>query len=110
MTLVRAQLSISLDGYAAGPDQSLDDPIGRGGMRLHHWVFGTESWRAQHGMTGGRRDVDAEVADEVMRGIGAFVMGRNMFGPGRGPWEPAGRGWRGGRAADQPPVAGPPPH
>ncbi len=103
MTLVRTQLSISLDGYVAGPDQSLDDPIGRGGMRLHHWVFGTESWRAQQGMTGGRRDVDAEVADEVVRGIGAHVMGRNMFGPGRGPWDAAWCGWWG----DDPPYHAP---
>jgi hypothetical protein len=84
MSRVTSQLSISLDGYVAGPNQSAEDPIGAGGMRLHQWVVGTASWRAQQGLTGGRHDVDAEVADEVMRGIGAFVMGRNMFGPGRG--------------------------
>jgi dihydrofolate reductase len=103
MSRVTSQLSVSLDGYVAGPNQGPDNPLGEGGMRLHYWVFGTESWRAQHGLTGGRHDVDAEVADEVMRGVGAFVMGRNMFGGGSGPWDETWQGWWG----DDPPYHAP---
>ena len=99
MSTVTCQLSISLDGYVAGPNQSAENPIGEGGMRLHQWVFGTAGWRAQQGLTGGRDDVDSAVAAEVMSGIGAFVMGRNMFGPGRGAWDESWRGWWG----DDPP-------
>jgi dihydrofolate reductase len=103
MSRVTCQLSVSLDGYVAGPKQSLDDPIGQGGMRLHDWAFGTASWRAQQGLTGGREDVDSAVAAESMRGIGAFVMGRHMFGPGRGAWDESWRGWWG----DDPPYHAP---
>jgi dihydrofolate reductase len=84
MSLVTSQLSISLDGYLAGPDQSLQDPIGVGGMRLHEWAFATD----QH-------EVDAGVAARVMADTGAYVMGRKMFGGGDGPWDESWRGWWG---------------
>ena len=62
--MVISQLSISLDGYVAGPEQSRQDPLGRGGLQLHEWVFGLDAWRAQHGLTGGERNIDAEVVDD----------------------------------------------
>jgi dihydrofolate reductase len=99
MSSVTCQISISLDGYAAGPNQSLDNPIGEGGMRLHEWALATASWRAQHGQEGGEHNADAEVADKMMEGIGAFIMGRKMFGGGDGPWDEAWTGWWG----DDPP-------
>jgi dihydrofolate reductase len=95
MSRVTCQLSISLDGYAAGPDQSVEDPIGKGGMRLHEWAFATDSWRAQHGQAGGERSADSEVAAGLMTGLGAFIMGRRMFGGGDGPWDLGWRGWWG---------------
>lgn len=99
MGAVTSQISISLDGFVAGPDQSFENPIGEGGMRLHDWVFATESWREQHGEEGGERNPDSEVVAKLTRGIGAYVMGRNMFGPGRGAWDPEWKGWWG----DDPP-------
>jgi dihydrofolate reductase len=93
------QMSISLDGFVAGPNQSIDNPIGEGGMRLHEWVFKTARWRAQHGMQGGDRDVDSEVVEKTTAGIGAYIMGRNMFGGGDGPWDETWTGWWG----DDPP-------
>jgi dihydrofolate reductase len=99
MSSVTSQISISLDGYVAGPDQSLDNPIGEGGMRLHQWAFATDTWNEAHGLEGGARSADSEVAEEVMQGIGAFIMGRNMFGPGRGAWDVSWTGWWG----DDPP-------
>ena len=79
-------LAISLDGYAAGPDQSLDNPIGVGGTRLHEWVFATRSGRQMRGIDGGTEGVDNEFIARGEVGIGATIMGRNMFGPIRGPW------------------------
>jgi dihydrofolate reductase len=99
MSRVRSQLSISLDGYVAGPNQSLENPIGEGGMRLHEWALATSTWREQHGLEGGELSPDAEVADEVQRGIGAHIMGRRMFGGGDGPWDERWTGWWG----DDPP-------
>jgi dihydrofolate reductase len=95
MSSVTCQISISLDGYVAGPNQTLDNPIGEGGMRLHQWVFATDTWNEQHGRAAGERTADSEVAAELMQGIGAFIMGRNMFGPGRGAWDEAWTGWWG---------------
>ena len=92
MSLVTCQISISLDGYAAGPDQSLETPLGKGGERLHEWALATQSWRAQHGLEGGESSVDSEVIEEVVQGVGAYIMGRKMFGDVRDPsWE----GWWG---------------
>jgi dihydrofolate reductase len=79
-------LAISLDGYAAGPDQSLDNPLGVGGNRLHEWAFATRSGRQMHGMDGGDEGLDDEYVAQGDVGIGATIMGRNMFGPIRGPW------------------------
>jgi dihydrofolate reductase len=95
MSLVRSQISISLDGFVAGPNQSLENPIGEGGLRLHEWVFATASWRAQQGLEGGAHTVDSAVADEVVRNVGAYIIGRHMFGGGSGAWDTTWRGWWG---------------
>ena len=86
---------MSLDGYVAGPNQSIDNPIGEGGMRLHQWAFATDSWREQHGHAAGEHGPDAEVIEEVFEGIGAYIMGRNMFGGGDGPGDETWTGWWG---------------
>jgi dihydrofolate reductase len=99
MSNVTCQISISLDGFVAGPNQSLDNPIGEGGMRLHQWAFATDTWNRQHGSEAGERTADSLVAEEVAQGIGAYIMGRNMFSPGRGAWDLEWRGWWG----DDPP-------
>ena len=95
MSTVTCHISMSLDGFVAGPNQSLENPIGEGGMRLHEWVFVTDSWRRQHGEEGGERNADSEVVDEVSGGTGAYIMGRKMFGGGDGPWDETWRGWWG---------------
>jgi dihydrofolate reductase len=95
MGSVVCQISISLDGFVAGPNQSVDHPIGEGGMRLHEWAFATDTWRAQQGLDGGAHNSDAEVIDEVVQGIGAYIMGRKMFGGGDGPWDETWTGWWG---------------
>jgi dihydrofolate reductase len=92
--------SISLDGYVAGPDQSVDHPLGLGGERLHAWLRELAAWRKEHGDEGGETNASTEVYEEHADRIGAIVMGRNMFGGGPGPWsEPAWQGWWG----DEPP-------
>jgi dihydrofolate reductase len=95
MNSVTCQISISLDGFVAGPNQSMEDPIGAGGMRLHEWVFATSSWREQHGLEGGDRNVDAEVVEGLVKDVGAYVMGRKMFGGGDGAWDETWTGWWG---------------
>jgi dihydrofolate reductase len=95
MNSVTCQISVSLDGFVAGPNQSLENPIGEGGMRLHEWAFVTDSWRAQQGLEGGERNADAGVIDEVFQGVGAYIMGRKMFGGGEGQWDEAWTGWWG---------------
>jgi dihydrofolate reductase len=95
MSSVTCHISISLDGYAAGPNQSLENPIGEGGMRLHEWVVATHGWRAVHGQEGGERSADSDVAEEVVENVGAYIMGRKMFGGGDGPWDESWRGWWG---------------
>ncbi|MHB8644134.1 MAG: dihydrofolate reductase family protein [Gaiellaceae bacterium] len=107
MGKVKLQITMSLDGFVAGPNQSLEDPLGRDGMRLHEWVFDLASFREQHGQSGGERSPDDELFEATFASTGAFVMGRNMFsgGFGPGPWEddPNARGWWG----DDPPFKGP---
>jgi dihydrofolate reductase len=87
---------MSLDGYVAGPNQSLDDPLGVGAQRLHEWIFESRTGREMIGQPGGTEGVDDGFMARGFEGIGATVMGRNMFGPVRGEWAPvAGEPWRG---------------
>jgi dihydrofolate reductase len=95
MSQLIAEISISLDGFVAGPNQGKEHPLGEGGERLHEWIIATESWRSQHGMEGGEKGPDDDVAAEWGRGVGAYIMGRNMFSPGRGEWDESWRGWWG---------------
>ena len=105
MALVRvAGFSLSIDGFGAGPDQSLDDPLGRRGTELFRWFFGTRTFRAMQGMDGGVDGIDEDFARRSMAGFGAFVLGRNMFGPVRGDWPNEDwKGWWG----DDPPYHAP---
>ncbi|MBJ2156615.1 dihydrofolate reductase family protein [Variovorax sp. IB41] len=86
MSKLRLRISMSLDGYVAGPNQSLKEPLGTGGERLHEWVFQLEAWRRPHGMEGGVANESTPVMEEELANIGATIMGRNMFGSGPGPW------------------------
>jgi dihydrofolate reductase len=95
MSSVTCQISISLDGFVAGPNQSLENPIGEGGLRLHEWAFVTASWRERAGLEGGARTADSDIIDEVVQNVGAYIMGRNMFGGGQGRWDEKWRGWWG---------------
>jgi dihydrofolate reductase len=95
MSQVIAEITVSLDGFAAGPNQSENAPLGEGGERLHQWIVATESWRGLHGMEGGEKGPDDDVAARFGRGVGAYIMGRNMFSPGRGEWDETWRGWWG---------------
>jgi hypothetical protein len=104
MTTVRSQISVSLDGFVAGPNQTLDNPIGEGGERPHEWALQNESWRRQHGQEGGERNAHSDVVDDVSKGLGAYIMGRTMFGGGDGEWDESWTGWWG---EDPPVVASP---
>jgi dihydrofolate reductase len=87
---------ISLDGYSAGPDQSLEHPLGVGGPDLMEWFFPTRVWHAAQGRPGGETGVDNGFAERGMAGLGAWILGRNMFGPVRGPWpDESWKGWWG---------------
>ncbi len=79
---VRAEISISVNGYGAGPEQSPEAPLGIGGERLHDWVIGTKAWRESHGREGGETGTDSEISAAMLRDVGAVVMGRGMFGGG----------------------------
>jgi dihydrofolate reductase len=94
MSTIRCHITVSLDGYVAGPNQSGENPLGEGGERLHEWALATDAWQAHHGGGGGERSADSEVIDETVAGVGAYVMGRRMFA-GAGPWDPDWRGWWG---------------
>jgi dihydrofolate reductase len=92
--------SMSLDGFSAGPNQDLEHPLGVHGPELMEWFFHTRTWRAMQGQPGGETGVDDEIAQRGFGGVGAWIMGRNMFGPVRGPWpDESWRGWWG----DEPP-------
>ena len=96
MAAVKLFLSISLDGFVAGPNQSEENPLGEGGMRLHDWAFELAAWREPHGEEGGEVNASTEIAEEMREGVGATLMGRNMFGGGPGPWgEDPWQGWWG---------------
>jgi dihydrofolate reductase len=91
-----AAFSLSLDGYGAGPDQSRENPLGVNGMNLHQWVFRTRTFKKMFGQEGGETGVDDEFAARSFANIGAWIMGRNMFGPIRGPWpDESWKGWWG---------------
>jgi dihydrofolate reductase len=88
--------SISIDGFGAGPNQDIDNPLGVGGMALHEWAFATRTFRELHGKEGGSTGVDNDFAVRGFSDIGAWILGRNMFGPIRGPWpDDKWKGWWG---------------
>jgi dihydrofolate reductase len=103
MSSVKAHISISLDGYVAGPNQSVDNPIGEGGDRLHEWMLDTATFYATEEVPPAERTPDDDVVDSIVQDFGAFIMGRNMFDAGRGPWDESWRGWWG----DDPPYHAP---
>jgi dihydrofolate reductase len=94
MSRVRLKISMSLDGFVAGPSQSVENPLGIGGMSLHQWVFPLTAWRSMHDLRGGEVNESTRVVEESLANIGATVMGRNMFGGHPGPWNAA-RPWNG---------------
>jgi dihydrofolate reductase len=93
---LRLSIAMSLDGYVAGPGQDADNPIGSGGQALHEWFFPLKEFREMHGEEGGVVNASSPVIEERSLNIGATIMGRNMFGPVRGPWrDESWRGWWG---------------
>jgi len=98
-------ISVSLDGFVAGPNATLDAPLGEGGELLHEWALATRAWREPHGQALGEAGVDDDVVRETVEAAGAYIMGRRMFSGGAGPWEadPRAGGWWG----DEPPYHAP---
>jgi dihydrofolate reductase len=98
---VVVNISMSLDGFVAGPSPTLEEPLGRSGEELHEWILQTAAWREQHGLEGGEANEESELVAEGVSAAGATVMGRKMFSGGSGPWEsdPRAMGWWG----DEPP-------
>jgi len=105
MSIVTFQVAVSVDGYMAGQNQSQEQPLGVGGMDLHDWLVELEVWRRMEGLEGGVTNASTRVVEETTANVGAYVMGRNMFGGGPGPWrdDPPWRGWWG----DDPPSTRP---
>lgn len=101
---LRFDISMALDGFVAGPNQSEEDPLGAGGMQLHEWIFKLAAWREPHGKEGGEVNASTPLVEASQRNLGAVIMGRGMFGGGGGPWgdEPW-NGWWG----DDPPFNAP---
>lgn len=101
MTRVRVEgFTISLDGYGAGPEQDIDHPLGRGRTELHPWLTATRTFQRTHGQDGGSTGVDDDFAARGFENVGAWILGRNMFGPIRGDWtDESWKGWWG----DEPP-------
>ena len=96
MSKVKCQISVSADGFVAGPNQGEEHPLGEGGEQLHEWVIKLAAWREQHGHEGGEVNASTPLAEEATAGVGAVTMGRNMFGGGPGPWgEDPWQGWWG---------------
>jgi dihydrofolate reductase len=91
---LRFRISMSLDGFTAGPEQSRKDPLGIGGEGLHEWVVALAAWRAPHGLEGGEVNESSRVLEEELANIGATIMGRNMFGGHPGPWSST-QPWKG---------------
>ena len=101
---LRFQISVSVDGFVAGPNPSEEEPLGEGGEQLHEWVLKLEAWRKPHGKEGGEGNASSAMMERMIDGIGAVVMGRNMFGGGPGPWgDDPWQGWWG----DEPPFRAP---
>jgi dihydrofolate reductase len=97
--LVRS-FAVSLDGFGAGPNQSLENPLGERGPEMFEWFFPTRAFRRRHGEDGGETGTDNAIAEQGFDNVGAWILGRNMFGPVRGPWPDDGwKGWWG----DDPP-------
>jgi dihydrofolate reductase len=100
MTKLRVQsFGLSMDGYGAGPNQALEHPLGVNGAELMEWFFPTRLWRRMQGQGDGETGIDNDVATQGFAGLGAWIIGRNMFGPIRGPWDENWKGWWG----DEPP-------
>jgi dihydrofolate reductase len=100
MSKLKLNITMSLDGYVAGPDQSIEHPLGIGGERLHEWLVTLKAFREVHGGEGGEVNASTPFAEDILAGAGATIMGRNMFGGGPGPWrDDAWKGWWG----DNPP-------
>ena len=100
MSKLKFQISVSLDGFVAGPNQSEENPLGEGGEQLHEWVISLAAWRKSHGREGGEVNASSTIFEEAIANVGATIMGRGMFGGGPGPWgEDPWQGWWG----DEPP-------
>jgi dihydrofolate reductase len=97
MTKLRVEgFTVSIDGFSAGPNQNLENPIGAGGLKLFEWLFPTQTFQQMHGNGSGTTGIDEDFAARGLRNIGAWIMGRNMFGPIRGPWPDMNwKGWWG---------------
>ena len=97
MTKVRVHIATSLDGYVAGPNQTIENPLGVGGEHLHDWLVELKAWRAPHGLEGGEENINSAVVDEANANVGAEIMGRGKFGPPQGgPWgDDPWQGWWG---------------
>ena len=106
MGRVMFQMALSLDGYVAGPDQSVENPVGVGGTRVFEWFFDLEVWRRMQGLEGGIVNASTGVIEDARANVGAYVMGRNMFGGGPGPWpdDPPWTGWWGDEPSYHVPV------
>jgi dihydrofolate reductase len=103
MSKVKVSMAVSLDGFVAGPNQTLENPLGEGGESLHEWMFGLEIFNRVHGREGGEGNASTPIVEDFIEDIGAFVMGRNMFGGGPGGWDESWRGWWG----EEPPYHAP---
>jgi dihydrofolate reductase len=95
MAKLQFEISVSVDGYVAGPNQSAEEPLGEGGEQLHEWVVELQGWREAHGREGGEVNASNEIAESAMDNVGAVLMGRKMFGGGPGPWDQSWQGWWG---------------
>jgi dihydrofolate reductase len=99
MSKLKLTITMSIDGFVAGPDQSLEHPLGIGGEQLHSWLMPLKVFRESHGAEGGEVNASTPFAEGILSGTGATIMGRNMFGGGHGPWDESWTGWWG----DDPP-------
>src|SRR5438132_1741224 len=99
MSKLKLNITMSIDGFVAGPDQSPEHPLGVGGEELHDWLVPLKAFRESHGEEGGEVNASTPLAEDILGGAGATIMGRNMFGGGPGPWDESWKGWWG----DNPP-------